>query len=353
MAKKVRVGIIGSGGIAQSVHMPSYAEDPDVEIVAVCDSRQETAKQAAEKFKVPKVYLDHRELAEDPEVDAVSVCTPNDMHVDPTVACLEHGKHVLVEKPIARNAKEGAVMVRAARKSERLLAVGLHFRFDPRVQALRRFGDAGGFGDIYFARVHALRRRGIPSWGVFGDKEKQGGGPLIDIGVHMLYAALYVLDFPRPVAVSGATYTRFGNRPAGVAPWGPWDHKNFTVEDYASAYVRFDTGLTMSVESSFAMNNEGGLNFWIMGDKGGGQLDPCTFYREEFGTLTNTVPGWMPKREPHLDEIRAFLKAVRGEGEVGVTGEKGLFVTQILDGIYESAEAGGEVEVKEIDLGAA
>ena len=351
MAKKLRVGIIGSGGIAQSVHMPSYAKDPDVEIVAVCDNREETAKQAAEKFEVPKTYLDYRELASDPDVEAVSVCTPNDMHVEPTVACLEGGKHVMVEKPIARNAEEGAVMVRAARKSGKILAVGLHFRYDPKIQAMRRFRDSGGFGDIYFARVHALRRRGIPPWGVFGDKEKQGGGPLIDIGVHLLYAALYVLDFPKPVAVSGATYTKFGDRPPGVAPWGPWDYKSFTVEDFASAYIRFDTGLTMSLEASFAVNNEVGMNIWIMGDKGGAQYQPCTFYRDEFGTLTNAVPGWMPKGEGHLDEIRAFLGAIRGGGEVGVTGEKGLLVTQILDAIYASADAGREIEVKEIDLG--
>ena len=350
MAKKIRVGIVGSGAIAQAQHMPAYQADPDCEIVAVCDASAENAKKAAEKFGVKKVYSDYNDLAKAPDVDAVSVCTPNFMHMAPTVACLENGKHVIVEKPIARNAKEGAAMVRAAKKAGKILAVGLHMRYDPKVTALRRFRDSGGFGEIYFARTHALRRRGIPSWGVFGDREKQGGGPLIDIGVHILYSILYVMGFPRPKSVSGATYVKFGTKPPGAAPWGPWDHKHFTVEDYAAAFVRFEGGLTMNIESSFCMNNEGGMNFWVMGDKGGAQLDPLKIYREEFGTLTDTTPGWLPKESCHADEIRDFLRAIRGEGEVGVTGLQGLMVTQIMDGIYASAAAGREVPVEELDV---
>ncbi len=350
MAKKVRVGIIGSGGIARAAHMPAYAKDPDCEIVVVCDVSEKARKAAAEKFGVSRAVEDYREVAADPEIDAVSVCTPNFMHRDPTVACLEAGKHVIVEKPIATNAAEGADMVRAAKKADRILAVGLHFRYNPSVEALRRFADQGGFGDVYFTRVHALRRRGIPSWGVFGDKEKQGGGPLIDIGVHMLYAAMYVIDFPRPLSVSGATWTKFGDREPGVGQFGAWDHKNFTVEDYAAALVRLEGGAALNIESSFCMNNTGGMNFWVMGDRGGAQFSPCTIYREEAGTLTDATPGWLPKVDCHEREIVDFLAAVRGEGEVGVTGEQGLMITQILDGVYKSAEAGGEVEVEKLEL---
>jgi predicted dehydrogenase len=350
MARKVKVGIIGSGGIARSSHMPAYASDPDCEIVAVCDVSEGAAKKAAEQFKVPKVYTDFKDLVADGDVEAVSVCTPNFMHAGPTIACLEAGKHVMVEKPIATNATEGADMVRAARKNGKLLAVGLHFRYTPSVAALRRFYDQGGFGEIYYARVHALRRRGIPSWGVFGDKEKQGGGPLIDIGVHALFAALFVMDFPKPKSVSGTTYVKFGNRKPGVAPWGAWDYQNFTVEDYAAALVRFENGASLTIEAAFCMNNEGGMNFWIMGDKAGARMEPCAIFREEFGTLTNTTPGWQPKVNGHKQEILDFLSAIRGEGTVGVTGEQGLMVTQILDGIYASAEAGAEVPVQELEL---
>jgi len=271
------------------------------------------------------------------------------MHMDPTVACLEAGKHVIVEKPIARDAMEGVAMVRAARKAKKLLAVGLHFRYDPKVNAIRRFFEDKGFGDVYYARVHALRRRGIPSWGVFGDKEKQGGGPLIDIGVHMLYAAMYAMGFPKPVAVSGQTYQKFGTKKPGVAPWGPWDHKGFTVEDYASAFVRFEGGAALVLESSFCMNGPDGMNFWIMGDKGGAQYSPLKFFREEFGTLTDAEPGWLPKAKCHTQQMLDFVNAVRGKGKVGVTGEEGLCITRILDAIYASAEAGKEVPVEELD----
>jgi predicted dehydrogenase len=350
MARKVRVGVIGSGGIATAAHMPGYKADPDCEIVALCDLNAEAAKKAAEKFEVEKIYSDYRELAADPDIEAVSVCTPNFMHMVPTIACLEAGKHVIVEKPIALDATEGAAMVRAAKKAGKLLAVGLHFRYDPKVNAIRRFFDKKGFGDVYYARVHALRRRGIPSWGVFGDKEKQGGGPLIDIGVHMLYATMYAMGFPVPVAVSGQTYQKFGAKKPGVAPWGPWDHKGFTVEDYASAFVRFEGGQSLVIESSFCMNGPDGMNFWIMGDKGGAQFSPLRFFREEFGTLTNTEPGWMPKADCHTQQMLDFVNAVRGKGKVGVTGEEGLCITQILDAIYASAEAGKEVPVRKLKL---
>ncbi len=351
MAKKIRVGIIGSGSIAQKQHMPAYAKDPDCEIVAVCDVSEKARAAAAEKFGVANTCEDYREIATNPEIDAVSVCTPNFMHRDPTVACLEAGKHVLVEKPIGMNAREGADMVRAARKADRLLAVGLHFRYDPAVEAMRRYADEGGFGDVYYARARWLRRRGIPGWGVFGDKSKQGGGPLIDIGVHALFSAMYVMGYPEPVSVSGQTWQKFGAKKPGVAPMGAWDHENFTVEDFGVGFVRFEGGAVLMLEASFAMNYEsGGVNVEIMGDRGGAQLKPLTFFGEEHGMLTNTTPGWMPKVKPHEREVLAFLAAVRGEGEVGVTGEQGLLMTRIIDASYRSAEAGREVEVEKADV---
>lgn len=350
MTKKIRVGVIGVGGIARMEHLPYYQKEAGVEVVAVCDVNEQVAQQVAKDFAVPRVYSDYRDLAQDQDIDAVSVCTPNYLHRDPTVACLNAGKHVLVEKPIARNVREGLAMVRAAQKNQRVLAVGLQFRYHPAVTAMRRFRDAGGFGEVYFARVYALRRRGIPGWGVFIDKEKQGGGPLIDIGVHMLYAAMYVLDFPTPLSVSGVTYTKFGHKKAGVAPWGAWDHKRFTVEDYAAALVRFANGMTMSLEASFAANLEGGSNFWILGDTGGAQFSPCTFFREEFGTLTNTTPGWLPKERQYADQIADFCRAIRDQSEPGVTGYQGLLVTQIMDGIYRSAATGREVKIPPLKL---
>ena len=156
---KVRVGIIGSGGIAQGAHLPGYAACPDVEIVAVADVSEATARAAAEKFKVPQVFTDYRKMLRLPEIDAVSVCTPNFMHKDATVAALKAGKHVLVEKPMAMNARECDAMLKAARESGKKLQVGFNNRFGGGAQALKKFIESGDMGEIYYARAQALRRR--------------------------------------------------------------------------------------------------------------------------------------------------------------------------------------------------
>ncbi len=227
--------------------MPAIKKLPDVNIMAVCDANEEVAKCAAERFDVPNVLTDYKKMLEMPEIDAVHVCTPNFLHMPPTVDALSAGKHVLVEKPLARNAAEGKLMVEAAEKSGKKLMVAQNMRFNPDSQCLKRFIDAGDLGDIYFARVWALRRRGVPSWGVFTDKEKQGGGPLIDIGVHVLDLTLYLMGHPKPISASGQTFTKIGNEPGHVGMWGPWDWKNYTVEDYAAAFVRLDNRASLRI----------------------------------------------------------------------------------------------------------
>jgi predicted dehydrogenase len=243
-------------------------------------------------------------------------------------------------------------MCRAARKARRLLAVGHHTRFDPKVEALKRFIDAGQVGQPYYARAQAMRRRGVPSWGVFVSKKLNGGGPLIDIGVHIIFSALYLLGFPRPVAVSGKDYRRFGHR-SDVVPggWGMWDYRNYTVEDNAFGFVRFDNDVTMTVETSFIANIPQEVhNLVVLGDKGGVQLEPCTLAGEAYGTLTNVTPGWLPQGQSHAREIAQFVAAIRGEDRPGVTGEEALLVMQIVDGIYASSKAGREVRVERFKL---
>jgi len=352
MPRKVRVGVIGSGGIAQAAHIPNYQKLPAVEVVAVCDVKPDVAKAAAEKFKVPHVFTDWRELLNLHDIDAVSVCTPNAFHLEPTLASLAAGKHVMVEKPIGLNAKEGLAMCRAAKKARRLLAVGHHTRFDPAVETLKRFVDAGEVGRPYYARAQTMRRRGIPSWGSFISKKLNGGGPLIDIGVHIIYSALYLLGFPRPVSVSGKTYTLFGNR-SDVVPggWGMWDYKNYTVEDNAFGFVRFEGDLTMTVETSFVANiAQECHNVTILGDKGGIQTNPATFAGEANGTLTNVTPAFLPQGKSHEREIAQFVAAIRGEGRVGVSGEEALLVMQIVDGIYASCKANREVRLERLKV---
>jgi predicted dehydrogenase len=344
--KWVNIGIIGCGGIAQGAHMPGYSKLPKAKMVACCDVDAKKAKEAAGKFGIGKVFTDYRELVALDEIDAVSVCTPNFAHRDPTVAALEAGKHVLVEKPMAMNSTEARSMIKAAKKHGRKLMVGLNYRWGTGIQALKRFADAGEFGDIYFAKAQCLRRRGIPGWGVFIEKDKQGGGPLVDLGVHVMDAVLYIMGFPRPVAASGATYTKFGTRKGVIGLMGQWDPKKYTVEDYALGLVRFKGGETMFVETSFAANIERDVfNFGLLGTKAGCTLDPLKVYGERNGNLIDTAPV-LPKGEnTHEIETRKFVDCILKDTEPPVTGEQGLVIQKIMDAIYASAEAGGEVKI--------
>ncbi|MCA1596227.1 MAG: Gfo/Idh/MocA family oxidoreductase, partial [Chloroflexi bacterium] len=271
---KVRIGIIGAGGIAQGAHLPGYKACADAEVVAVADVFESTARAAAEKFDVPNVFTDYHKMLRMPEIDAVSVCTPNFMHKDATVAALKAGKHVLVEKPMAMNARECDAMLKAARESGKKLQVGFNNRFNSNSQALKRFIEGGDLGEVYYARAQALRRRGIPGWGVFTQKDKQGGGPLIDIGVHILDLTLWLLGHPKPVAVSGTARQDFGKRKDILGLMGQWDTDNFTVEDFAVGFVRFDNGATLVLESSFVANIENDVfNTQILGTEGGCTLE--------------------------------------------------------------------------------
>jgi predicted dehydrogenase len=346
--KKLGIGIIGSGGIAQNAHMPGYAAVPDLcEIVAVADVNPDTAKAAAEKFNVKHVFTDYTKLLEMDEVDAVSVCTPNYLHYEPTIKAFQAGKHVLCEKPIAMNAQEAAEMVAAGRKAGRKFQVGYNLRFAPTSQLLKQYIDAGDLGEIYFARAQALRRRGIPGWGVFIDKSKQGGGPLIDIGVHILDLTLWLMGHPKPVAASGQTYAKFGKRSDIVGFMGQWDYKNFTVEDFAIGLIRFDNGATISLESSFVANiPEDIFTSTLCGTEGGAVTHPLTIVREQHRSLQVFKPQIPnPDIATHSAEVKHFCEAILNDTEPLVTGEHGLAVAQIMDAIYASSEAGKEVAI--------
>ena len=343
--RTINVGIIGTGGISSNQHMPALAKQPDVKIIAVCDVNHETAKHVAEEFDVPHVFSDYKKLLAVDDIEAVHVCTPNNLHMPPTVDALSAGKHVLVEKPLARNAVEGTKMVGAARKNGRKLMVAQNMRFNAENQYLKRVIEAGELGEIYFGRVWALRRRGVPSWGVFTDKEKQGGGPLIDIGVHVLDLALCLMGHPKPVAASGKTYTKIGNTPGHVGAWGCWDHTKFTVEDYAAAFVRLDNGASIVIESSFAANiGQDRMNVSLLGTKGGAETSPLTIYGESNGALTDTSPAFIPSSGSSYEgEVRGFYDAIQNDTEPPVTGEQALNVMKILDAVYKSSDEGKEV----------
>jgi predicted dehydrogenase len=347
--KTIGIGVIGAGGIARDAHLPGYSNVPELcRIVAVSDIDEAAARSAAEMYDIPHQFSDYRKLLEMDEIDAVSVCTPNYLHMEPTLFALKAGKHVLCEKPLAMNAVEGKRMVDAAKAAGKKLQVGYNLRFAPANQLLKRYVDAGDLGDIYYARVQALRRRGIPGWGVFTDKSKQGGGPLIDIGVHILDLTLWLMGHPKPVSASGITYAKFGHRGDIVGFLGQWDHTNFTVEDFAAALIRLDNGATIVLESSFAANiPEDIFSSTLCGTEGGATTSPLTIIKERHRSLQifkPEIPGGIVNS--HHAEVKHFVESIVNDTEPLVTGEHALAVAQIMDAIYASSEAGKEVRIK-------
>ena len=347
MSSKLKVGVIGAGGIAGS-HIQRLKPMSDVEVVSVCDVREGAARKRADEFGIPEVYTDYRDLLKKSPVDAVSVCTPNFFHAEPTIAALKAGKHVIVEKPMAMNVKEAKAMVDAAEKSKKVLTVGFQLRYSPKAQMLKRAAEDGQFGKILYVRCQAMRRRGIPNWGVFGQKELQGGGPMIDIGVHILECAHYVMGKPKPVAASGQCYTYIGNKKSEVlSVWPDWDHKTYNVEDLAVGLIRFDNGATLVIESSFAAHiKENLFTFQVLGEKGGGTYDPPELYTDLAGTMYNLQPGFLDKDDAWQLKMRDWVDSIRERKTPIASGEDGLNVQKMLNGIYTSAERGKEVVIR-------
>lgn len=340
MEKVLRVGIIGAGGIAKAVHIPNYLQQSNkVKVVAITDVVKENAEAAANEFDIEHVFTSQKEMLDTVELDAVSVCTPNKFHADATIAALQAGCHVICEKPPALTVKEAEQMAETARSYGKILTYGLSFRHTPEVGALKRFIDGGELGEIYAARVHAIRRRGIPGWGVFTSKELQGGGPLIDIGVHMLDTALFLMGYPEPDTVFGVTYQKLGNKP-GVGLAGQWDWENFSIEDMARGIITLKNGASIILESAFAANTEkhDEMSVSLMGENGGADVFPLKIYQEKHQTLIDITPSFLPSKNNYELQMERFVDCCLNEEQPINTAEQGVILQKIINGLYESAE---------------
>ncbi len=354
MGQLLKVAIVGCGGIANGKHLPALHRNNQVEIVAFCDIIEERAVKAAEQYGTPdaKTYTDFRELLKDGNIDIVHVCTPNDSHAVISISALESGKHVMCEKPMAKTAAEGRAMLEAARRTGKKLTIGYNNRFRPDSQTLKAVCESGELGDIYYAKAHAIRRRAVPTWGVFLDGEKQGGGPLIDIGTHALDLTLWMMDNYKPVSVTGSVYHKLAQRENAANAWGPWDPAKFTVEDSAMGFIKMENGATIVLESSWALNSlevdeakctlcgtEGGADM-----KGGlrinGEANSRLFVKE-IELKAGGVAFYDGETQRDIDvECAAWIDAVQHDRELVVKPEQALVVTEILEAIYESAKTG-------------
>jgi predicted dehydrogenase len=349
---KLRLAFIGCGGIAQ-MHLDQLRTHfPEVEVVAGVDIDPARLKVMQDKWGVTENFKDWKTMLKAVKPDAVSICTPNGIHAQPAIDALSAGAHVIVEKPMALSPAECEKMIATAAKHKKLLAVGFQFRYHPATDFLVRARDEGQFGKVMFVKCQALRRRGIPNWGVFGRKELQGGGPMIDIGVHVIEMAHYVMGSPKPIAASGNTWTYLGDKKSSVvSQWPNWEHKTYTVEDLAIGQIRFENGAILQIEASFAAHIEKDVwNFSLMGDKGGASWDPPLIFTDRAGTMINSSPAFLSQKTDfpalfHL-KLRNFVDAVIKGTPLRAPGEAGLAVQKMLDGVYRSAAAGKEVGIK-------
>ncbi|MBR0457864.1 MAG: Gfo/Idh/MocA family oxidoreductase [Victivallales bacterium] len=351
VTKRLRWAFIGNGGIS-TTHIRAIEKIPEIEIVAGCDIKKDRRDLMLSDFGVPKMYEKWDDMLKEVKPDVVDVCTPNGVHAPAVIAALKAGCHVITEKPMAMNPQECKDMIAAAKKAKKLLCCGFQYRYHAKSQFGRRLMDSGKLGDIMFVKVQALRRHGIPNWGVFGQKALQGGGPMIDIGVHMLECAHYMIGEPKPIAASGNTWTYYGNKAANknlVCPWPNWDYKTFTVEDLAIGQIRFKNGAIMQVESSFSAHIDHNImNVTIVGTKGGYSWDDATYLTDLEDRMVNAKANWLPNEDfgtLFVAKLQNFVDAILTGSPLCVPGEEGLAVQQMIDGIYRSAAAGKEVTI--------
>ncbi len=344
--RKLRVGIIGLG--IGRMHIEGWRQHPDVEVAAIADTDESRLDAVGEEFDIAVCYTDPLAMLKTEKLDVVSICTPNKYHKDLTLAALHAGSHVLCEKPMAMNAAEGREMLAAAQKAGKRLMINFSYRFSAQSQALKAQKDAGVFGDFYFGRTVWHRRRGMPGFGGwFGTKALAGGGPLIDLGVHRLDLALWLMDYPRPTWVMGNTY----NPIAG--PLAAASGKTFDVEDLAAGFIQFENGATLALEASWAANIQEAdlMETRLLGTKAGllqknlneGYTFSADIFQELNGAQVNIHVN--TPTTPALSAMHHFADAILRNVAHDAGGEQGLIVMEILDAIYESARTGKPVQI--------
>ncbi len=357
---KLQVGIIGCGGIANEKHLPSLKKQADrLDIAAFCDIIVERAEKAKKEYGTEDapVFEDYHELLALPEIDVVHVLTPNVAHAQISIDAFKAGKHVMCEKPMAATVADAQRMMEAWKESGKKFTIGYQSRFRPELQNLKHAVEAGELGDIYFAQAHAIRRRAVPTWGVFPNKALQGGGPLIDIGTHALDMTLWCMDKYEPARVTGSVFYKLGNLPEAVDGnlWGPWDPETYEVEDSAMGQIVMKDGTTIQLIASWALNTivNREASTTLCGTKAGADIYPgqVVYNRGKYGQLMEekvSTSGSVAfydgvSGKPEEIESRQWIDAILNDTEPCVKPEQAFVVTQILEAIYESARTGREV----------
>jgi predicted dehydrogenase len=348
MGKKLKVGILGLGGIA-NLHVGGWEISEHAELVAGCDINPGVFPRWKVKHDLTNLTTDPEELINNPELDIIDICTPNNYHAKQTIAALNAGKHVLCEKPLAPTVDEIRKMIAARDKSGKLLMTGHHFRFTGAARALKAEIDAGVLGDIYHARAWWLRRSGAPVRPTFIYKEHAFAGVGIDLGVHVIDLVLWFMGNPKPMSVTGVAKTQLALQDGAFSDWGGDIPKGFDVDEFSAAFVRFDNGASLIIEVSWLLHHDSDdddVQTWLYGTKAGAHLPKCEIYetnttlKQHYNRILKSIDE--PLR-PHHQEIVDFAKAIVEGGPSPVPAENSLQVQMILEALYESQETRREV----------
>lgn len=350
--EKLKVGVIGAGSIS-TLHLNSYKNNSRVVLTAICDLNEERAREKAESYNIPNVYINYKDLLEDSDVDAISICTWNNSHAEIAIAALDAGKNVLVEKPLCKTVEEAMQVQRAVNRNNKVLQVGFVRRYAENTRTLQKFISSGELGEIYYAKASCLRRLGNPG-GWFADIERSGGGPLIDLGVHIIDLCWYLMGKPKVKSISGNTYNKLGNR-ANVQNLSfyqaaDYDASKNSVEDMANALIRFENGASLYVDVSFTLHAKESerISAKLYGEKGGAEIEPELFIvSEKHDTILNITPQVdnlsFDFVKGFQNEIDYFVGCCLDEKKILSPVEDGVEMMKILCGIYESAENGKEI----------
>jgi len=350
MSERLRVGVIGAG--VGKAHLAGYRACPEAELVALCDMDAERLKAVADQYQVPQRFTDYHEMLASAGIDAVSVALPNNLHAPVSIAAMKAGKHVLCEKPLAATLSDAEAMVAASQATGRKLMITFYYRYRGDAQYIKRMMEGGELGRVYHVRAGWMRRRGIPKpGGWFTRKAMSGGGPLIDLGVHILDLTMWFLGYPEVATVTGVTHNALASLGKGAAM--PFRVQDYDVEDLAAAFLRLKNGASISLEISWASNSSASDDYFVhlRGDQRGAELTVHNYAREDtlrlYGDLDGQPVEFRPALPPtisgHEGAVREFLAAIREGREPSSPATQGLVISRLLDAIYRSAATGREI----------
>jgi len=332
--QKVKIGIIGLGSIAQLVHLPNLLKLENAELTAVTEVKKNRLNTIADKFNVAERYSDYNEMLEKSDIEAVIIATPTNTHKDIAIDCINAGKDVLVEKPLARTFAEAKAVVEAARKSKRKLMVGMNLRYRPDTMLLRSIVSSGEIGEPFYAKCGWVRRQSSEEkW--FTKKEEAGGGVIIDLGIHLLDLALWLMNYPDVNSVSCKNYY----------------HNTKSVEDTAISFLKFKNDSLINMEVSWSLPTDKDHFFLsVFGTKGSFTLNPLHVYKRINNEILDLTPAQVDNattlfKKSYLNELKSFVGAVKGLNPVLSPGDEALERMKIIEAMYQSAQKDSEIKL--------